>query len=93
MTSEIKTGGPAFPARPTWDEHDDYSVIPQDGMTLRDYFAAKAMSSGLIKETYPEWQLKAWFGDRIGITREEIIARAAYEVADAMISAREGGAK
>lgn len=39
MTEKIKTGGPAFPNVPsdiqyeTWDE----------GMTLRDYFAAKAM--------------------------------------------------
>ncbi|MCX2697855.1 hypothetical protein [Ochrobactrum chromiisoli] len=87
--AEIKTGGPAFP----FEGGDNNGIEPSVGMTLRDYFAAKSMSSGLIRETYSEWQLKAWFGDRIGITREEIIARAAYEVADAMIAAREGGAK
>jgi hypothetical protein len=33
-----KTGGPAFPKTPFIEVG-----IPQNGMTLRDYFAAKAM--------------------------------------------------
>ena len=37
MTTEINDGGPAFP-------HDDsMSAVTRPGMTLRDYFAAKAM--------------------------------------------------
>jgi hypothetical protein len=40
--SEIKTGGPAFPTE-VWDAEG----VPQhtQGMTLRDYFAAKAMQT------------------------------------------------
>ena len=67
-------GGPAFP-RP-----GDFN--PQIGMTLRDYFAAKAME-GLIArestgafnfETYPNdpWRVALW----------------AYDVADQMIKVR-----
>jgi len=40
-------GGPAFP-------HGEYSGLPVRGMTLRDYFAAKAlagMSEGIENET------------------------------------------
>jgi hypothetical protein len=44
------------------------------GMTLRDYFAAKAMQS--IRETAPA-------------TTYKNIARYAYELADAMLAARE----
>jgi hypothetical protein len=46
--SNTDTGGPAFPV-PGLHENNDY-----DGMTLRDYFAAKAMSSILpLCKTYP----------------------------------------
>ena len=71
------TGGPAFPtksydvARQTW--------TIEEGMTLRDYFAAKAMQAILIAK-YP-------------ITKESdaehAIAKAAYQGADAMLKARE----
>lgn len=69
--SNKKTGGPAFPTE-VWDSEG----APQhtEGMTLRDYFAAKAMQS--IRETAPA-------------TTYENIARYAYELADAMIAARE----
>lgn len=72
-------GGPAFP---TISRSDDGEVIRVEGMTLRDYFAAKAMyafvhRSNLIEEadTSAEW-LKT-------------IADASYEMADAMLKARE----
>ena len=51
------------------------------GMTLRDYFAAKAM--------------QAYFTDpNVGFGSDvvEAGARAAYRIADAMLKAREGGA-
>lgn len=81
-----KDGGPAFPnggQGQGWFEH---------GMSQRDWFAGKAIpavtavyfDNGFSAET-----LKSWFGDRIGIRNEEIIARAAYEVADAMLKERE----
>ena len=42
---EIKTGGPAFPK--------NYGV-PREGMTLRDYFAAKAMQGLLANPEFYE---------------------------------------
>lgn len=47
MTEPSATGGPAFP-RP-YSQHDDANskldnFAEQDGMTLRDYFAAAALS-------------------------------------------------
>jgi len=63
------TGGPAYPS-PRWEGWGS----PQEGMTLRDYFAAKAMQS--IRETAPA-------------TTYEHIAKYAYELADAMLKARD----
>jgi hypothetical protein len=76
MTDEIKTGGPAFPNVPsdiqyeTWDE----------GMTLRDYFAAKALTGMISTAGGP------CLGGFDGY--EAHIASAAYAMADAMIKAR-----
>ncbi len=56
------TGGPAFPTERNLTQ----------GMTLRDYFAAKAMQ-GILFEGLDENQT----------------ARHAYEIADAMLKARE----
>lgn len=67
MSTTTYTGGPAFPT--------GTGVTPYNpGMTLRDYFAAKAMQGMLADPTFPD---------------EMDIAGAAYEVADAMIKARE----
>lgn len=56
---------------------------PQDGMTLRDYFAAKALPIA--------WQRHADFfcGDSDVINSVNEVADAAYEIADAMLEARE----
>lgn len=71
--SKQDTGGPAFPV-----QISEYRV--QDGMTLRDYFAAKAMQADL--STYSE--------DLIYESQDWFVARAEkwYEVADAMLKAR-----
>lgn len=61
------TGGPAFPSR---REH-----TTKEGMTLRDYFAAKAMQTLLLDDSYD-------FSDR------NLIAQKAYAFADAMLEAR-----
>lgn len=66
--SNTNTGGPAFP-RP-----GDFN--PQLGMTLRDYFAAKAMQTYMINEV---WNPDTYKGAAI----------TAYRVADAMLKARE----
>jgi len=72
----------AFPQSPLFDG-------PYGGMTLRDWFAGKALTSGLVDTTYPEWQLKAWFGaSAFGLTREQIAAKASYALADAMLVER-----
>lgn len=67
------SGGPAFPFLPTQDRH-----VNTCGMTLRDYFAAKAMQ-GLIAIKSFEYE---------GESPAQGIARNAYEMADAMLEAR-----
>jgi len=71
--TERNTGGPAFPGM-------DY--VAQDGkknpegMTLRDYFAAKAM--------------QAYWSDPDVASDHKTAAAWAYEMADAMLKARDG---
>lgn len=72
--SNINTGGPAFPLN-----------LPEkwyEGMSLRDYFAAKAMPSVIndwlqTGDIFPDSDIA------------EVIARDCYIVADAMLKARE----
>lgn len=77
--SKINDGGPAFPAREYNDsDPQGYPTIYMPGMTLRDYFAAKAMQSFCIrKDRYPDDPDKH--------------AERAYEMADAMLEARAEG--
>lgn len=64
-------GGPAFPHHFTPDSIGDCS-----GMTLRDYFAAKAMQ-GMLSAPYN------------AASDQYMTARDAYAVADAMLKERE----
>jgi hypothetical protein len=64
--NHTNTGGPAFPYY-----HPDLGGAA--GMTLRDYFAAKAMNAFLSRD-----------GGTL-----EMDAKAAYKMADAMLKARE----
>lgn len=51
-------------------------------MTKFENLFCAALANGTIcTGNVPEWQLKAWFGDRGGITREEIATRQASEYA------------
>jgi hypothetical protein len=61
---------PAFPA-PAGVSH-----ITEQGMTLRDYFAAKAMTGLLTAELVGEYS-------------NEHVAEISYRIADAMMKARE----
>ena len=70
------TGGPAFPLS-TVDPYER-SVTTCDGMTLRDYFAAKAMQGILSATLTPNT-----------IWSQDDAAETAYNVADAMLKARE----
>ena len=60
----INAGGPAFPHETSLGYHH--------GMTLRDYFAGKAIEALIVRG----WGLEAASGK-------------AYEIADAMLKARE----
>lgn len=81
--STTNTGGPAFPCIPPQDTGAGFAVgypFPDQGMTLRDYFAAKAMQSLII----------AAAGSSTTHTPASVSVDA-YETADAMLKAREGG--
>lgn len=81
--NEINTGGPAFPT-PRYERGDMYSL----GLSIRDYFAAKAMQ-GMLADSAA---INEATGERLAVPDdEELIASAAYSMADAMLKAREGG--
>lgn len=78
-------GGPAFPLAGS----NDYSYPPQDGMTLRDWFAGMALTgelASLAGEACVEATAKAAI--RAGRTACEQVAANCYEMADAMLAAR-----
>ena len=76
--SNTNTGGPAFPTGTGWNHEGNWVGGGDDGMTLRDYFAAKAMQ-GLL-ELAPQ-DKQQWSND--------LTAETAYAMADAMLRARE----
>ena len=79
MSNNINNGGPAFPIHinpgQTYTAH-----ATCDGMTLRDYFAAKAMAA-VITGSMAD-------GSHLSDGVEVIFSRAAYKFADAMLRAR-----
>ena len=76
VTNQTRAGGPAFPV---WELNGQGKPeMTGFGMTLRDYFAARAMQSLLATiDTYPD---EHW---RDGLAMD------AYMMADAMLRARE----
>jgi hypothetical protein len=77
--SNLITGGPAFPA-PAGVSH-----ITEQGMTLRDYFAAKAMQVMAV-DTHEN--IMEWLFDADDMPSDLALAKAAYLIADAMLEAR-----
>ena len=73
-------GGTAFPQI----LGERYEPMSTEGMSLRDYFAAKAMQ-GMCS-------MKYIFHDAINPYQEQLkrLSEISYEVADAMLKAREG---
>lgn len=67
------TGGPAFPAT-SWSNDGEF-LGENQGMTLRDYFAAKALQAHITHDGSDD-------------ICETGVARWAYELADAMIAER-----
>ncbi len=80
MEENIETGGPAFPCHP--------EIIPQKerdfaGMTLRDYFAARAMTA-CYAEYCAHANVQGYEEDwKMGVALDS------YAMADAMLKARE----
>ena len=73
--SKINDGGPAFP-------NDAAALLKeQEGMRLRDYFASRAMQAWLSGHVAHYGHGNFWALDAI--------AQSSYEMADAMIAARE----
>jgi hypothetical protein len=72
--SNTKTGGPAFP-QASYNMKGGYDII--GGMTLRDYFAAKAMVGWLTT-----WE----FDESVNAAT---LAEFCYRMADAMLAERD----
>ena len=84
-------GGPAFPTN-TGNEPNPGACYAHDGMTLRDYFAAKAMQAEMIttfSDATPE-AAEAFneAASKAGRSVESHLAHNAYRIADAMLRAR-----
>lgn len=75
-----KTGGAAFPA----SGHPSMQFVAQEGMTLRDYFAAKAMNADLSNSD----ESLAGYGSQFTDDQLESFAAFYYRMADAMLKAR-----
>ena len=69
MIESINDGGAAFPHMAGWRRDPDIS----DGMSLRDYFAAKAMQSLVALDHTSNINIAIW----------------SYEIADAMLAERD----
>lgn len=86
MTTQID-GGPAYPTG-TWEYDGNGNVLPyqEPGMSLRDYFAAQAMSAIFCGDGA---RMVADRDERYDETNwAEVVAANAYEMADAMIAER-----
>jgi hypothetical protein len=78
--SVIDTGGPAFP------ENDGMGCV-HEGMTLRDYFAAKAVAGCLANPSVQDWDRKEMDTGDPKLFAEDV-ALQAYFIADAMLAER-----
>ncbi|MES2706105.1 MAG: hypothetical protein V4726_05815 [Verrucomicrobiota bacterium] len=110
MSAPINDGGAAFPAPDDYrqDGTPVYGPKNLDGMTLRDWFAGKALQGQLSNDVTYSYE---WINDageimfcsagshpaggggwRINETSSQRFARSCYGYADAMLEARKGGA-
>ena len=74
---EINTGGAAFPTKNPQKDRRNQVIIYEEGMTLRDYFAAKALQGTATHEITSSVKSMEELG--------ELLAIGAYTIADAMI--------
>ena len=91
-----KNGGPAFPCASSVVDANEktasgfaplIAIDIRGGMTLRDYFAAAALS-GTLKDNE---NCKALFGYAKNLNKDvgEIVAGSMYAIADAMLAERD----
>lgn len=73
--SDMNTGGPAFPGMRSEAFGQDSGH--QEGMTLRDYYAGQAMGEMIAR--WQEGHPNGWDG----------LAAASFQMADAMLKARQ----
>lgn len=79
--NSYRNGGPAFPvARDDVFPNTSEAGMPKPGMTLRDYFAAKAMPIVPVQTAYNMKDKES---------HAEYVARRSYEMADAMLKERD----
>lgn len=84
--SNTNTGGPAFPNTAFTSSRNE-----QQGMTLRDYFAAKAMAAIIQSGKFgPQTADALHYEDdqQFVENRAACLAEGAYQMADAMLKAR-----
>lgn len=77
------TGGPAFPQFVL----SNGGAYIEGGMTLRDYFAAKAMQAMLSS---PEFLVVVTADEAVGGNAKERVSKVSFAYADAMLKARDG---
>ena len=85
MSEAIKDGGPAFPCGGVVTDDG----ILYEGMTLRDYFAAKAMQEILKDSLIDAREIDKGTSVYSKIRNHLDDAEFSYEMADAMLKARE----
>jgi len=83
MSATPNDGGPAFPLNGHVDSAGNFVELPTEGMTLRDYLAAAALT-GLLS-AYGSHAKKDSDG---ALMISASVARAAYDTADAMLAER-----
>jgi hypothetical protein len=80
----------AMKEEPAFPQHPSKEQFLQGGMTLRDYFAARAMAAAIQSEECMKYAREQAICHGRGDVPDNI-AKMAYRYADAMMSAREGG--
>jgi hypothetical protein len=87
--SNVNTGGPAFPQE-YFDKQLNQGRV-MHGMTLRDYFAAKAMQAHAAAQWASYYTATANGNEfsPFNVFNESDLAEMAYDVADEMLKARD----
>ena len=80
-TQNNNNGGPAFPNF-QFTENGKVEICPQGGMSLRDYFAAKAMAGMLSNKDTEARNIVE------NSVAQSHLAQIGYAIADAMLAAR-----